>query len=425
MEERNHKHHLGHLANMFPVIHFNTDVVDIPTDAPCISKLDIFLLACSIVMHILDMCFDYNIAVRYCLAGKMTYFAWTMCLIILPSLVNVIVSKRMQRQDKEMNSSTDSLSDNKTTRLLIQSKLCFVIAVVMQLAPVIHYWETLKYALKARKCEKSGDHAGERRYYIKMLKEDQDVALLRVFECFLEAAPQQILQLTLMLKHYHNEVNFEFVHQVGSIVSSLTSMGWAMASYHRSVRLAQQDKSNISIVGTVLQFLWHFCITVARIISLGVIASVWPLYTILGCVLHWISMTIWILIDSNGILEFCRTYSRPPHMQPMFKERIYSILFATVIGIVHTFIFLNTIDGNTFWKHLCFYMLCGLENVAANLLWRYTELSPEVKSAWYFDTFPIICLVSFVLGVAAILVYYTMCHPSKRRHSLNTPLQVA
>lgn len=38
-------------------------------------------------------------------------------------------------------------------------------------------------------------------------------------------------------------------------------MGWAMASYHRSIRLAQQDKSNIGVIGTVLQFLWHFCIT--------------------------------------------------------------------------------------------------------------------------------------------------------------------
>ena len=86
-----------------------------------------------------------------------------------------------------------------------------MIAVFLQLAPVIHYWETLKCALKARKCKKSEDRVNERRYYLRMLQEDQDVALLRVFECFLEAAPQQILQLTLMLKHYHNEINFECI----------------------------------------------------------------------------------------------------------------------------------------------------------------------------------------------------------------------
>lgn len=88
-------------------------------------------------------------------------------------------------------------------------KRYFAIAILLQLAPVMHYYESLKYALKARKCKKSGDCIGERYYYLKMLKEDQDVSLLRVIECFLEAVPQQVLQLTLILKHYHNSNNLE------------------------------------------------------------------------------------------------------------------------------------------------------------------------------------------------------------------------
>lgn len=96
---------------------------------------------------------------------------------------------------------------------MIKNKIYCGIIVILQLAPVLHYWETLIYALRSRKCEKSNDRVGQRRYYLKMLNEDQDVALLRVFECFLEAAPQQILQLSLMLKHYHNEVNYECTYQ--------------------------------------------------------------------------------------------------------------------------------------------------------------------------------------------------------------------
>jgi len=113
--------------------------------------------------------------------------------------------------------TSDISSDYKMTGLLIKSGLYCTIAVFLQLAPVIHYWETLKYALRARKCKKSGDRASERRYYLRMLKEDQDVALLRVFECFLEAAPQQVLQLTLMLKHYHNEINLECTYIIWNI----------------------------------------------------------------------------------------------------------------------------------------------------------------------------------------------------------------
>lgn len=162
-------------------------------------------------------------------------------------------------------------------------------------------------------------------------------------------------------------------------------------------------------------------IVVARILSLSVIASIWPLYTIICCIIHWISMTIWILIDSHGILEFCRTYNRPPHMRPTVKERIYSILFASIIGIVHIFIYLNAVDGNTFWKHLCFYFLCFLENITANLLWQYT-CPPAVRETWYFNVSFITC-TCFFLGIAAMLLYYTVFHPSKRRHISNTPVQ--
>lgn len=293
--------------------------------------------------------------------------------------------------------------------------------VAFQLAPVLRYYQTLKYALRARECEKMEDRNGQRRYYLKMLKEDQDVALLRVFECFLEAAPQQILQLTILLKHYHfSDINFEFIHQVASILSSLGSMGWAMASYHRSIRLAQQDKLNIGVTGTILQFLWHFCTTVSRILSLSVLASIWPIYTGIGCVLHWISMTLWIIIDSRGILEFCRNYDHAPHSSPTIKERAYSVLFSLVIGVVHVFIYLNAVDGSTLLKHVFFYILCFLENAAATSIFWMHASSSEIKDAWYFNVLLILCIIPFLLGTTAMIVYYSVFHPSlKHQNSSN------
>lgn len=163
-------------------------------------------------------------------------------------------------------------------------------------------------------------------------------------------------------------------------------------------------------------------ITVARILSLGVVASIWPLYTVICCLIHWIIMSIWILIESHGILEFCRVYNRPPHMLPTFKERIYSILFATVIGIVHIFIYLNTVDSNTFCKHLWFYMLCFVENIVANLLWGFT-CPPKVREAWYFNVFFITCIVSFFVGITSMIAYYTKFHPSRKQRASSSPLQ--
>lgn len=56
-----------------------------------------------------------------------------------------------------------------------------------------------RYALKSRAAGREGDVVAQRRWFALMLREDSDAALLRAFECFLEAAPQQVLQLSLMI----------------------------------------------------------------------------------------------------------------------------------------------------------------------------------------------------------------------------------
>lgn len=51
------------------------------------------------------------------------------------------------------------------------------------------------------------------------------------------------------------------VHQAASILSSTIGIAWAMASYHKNVRIAFEERKNIGNVGTFLQFVWHISIT--------------------------------------------------------------------------------------------------------------------------------------------------------------------
>lgn len=51
------------------------------------------------------------------------------------------------------------------------------------------------------------------------------------------------------------------VHQSAAIASSTIGIAWAMASYHKNVRIAFENRKNIGNTGTVLQFLWHIMIT--------------------------------------------------------------------------------------------------------------------------------------------------------------------
>lgn len=75
---------------------------------------------------------------------------------------------------------------------------------------MLRYFDALQYAIKSKKAEKTGDQENQRKFYELMVKEDSDVALLRVLECFLEAAPQQILQLTIIFYNHGQEISNTF-----------------------------------------------------------------------------------------------------------------------------------------------------------------------------------------------------------------------
>lgn len=61
------------------------------------------------------------------------------------------------------------------------------------------YYDVLKYALKSRKAANKGNYEDQKKNYALMAKEDSYVSLLRIFECFLESVPQEILQICIVL----------------------------------------------------------------------------------------------------------------------------------------------------------------------------------------------------------------------------------
>lgn len=53
----------------------------------------------------------------------------------------------------------------------------------------------------------------QKKWFDRLVNEDSDVALVRIFECFLEAAPQKILQITIILSGEEDITgnNFEYL----------------------------------------------------------------------------------------------------------------------------------------------------------------------------------------------------------------------
>lgn len=154
---------------------------------------DIAGFVISIISHIADVGFDCSLAYRYYFYNELKYFFTTLAFIIIPAIINTAFSIRMYVLDNENTNRSTTLTKRFTRR-----RVCCIFVLLFQLAPILRYFDALQYAIKSKQAEKTKDVENQRKYYELMVKEDSDVALLRILECFLEAAPQQILQLGII-----------------------------------------------------------------------------------------------------------------------------------------------------------------------------------------------------------------------------------
>lgn len=59
----------------------------------------------------------------------------------------------------------------------------------------------LVYGIKSRVAASTDNESKRTTFYRQMLDEDTNVALLRLFHCFLHCAPQAVVQLVILLQH--------------------------------------------------------------------------------------------------------------------------------------------------------------------------------------------------------------------------------
>ncbi|XP_036898653.1 XK-related protein 6-like [Sturnira hondurensis] len=137
----------------------------------------------------------------------------------------------------------------------------------------------------------------QRRFYWAMMYEYADVNMLRLLETFLESAPQLVLQLCIMIQ----KNSAETLPCVSS-VTSLMSLAWVLASYHKLLRDSRDDKKSMSYRGALIHLFWRLFTISSRVISFALFASIFQLYFGIFVVVHWCAMAFWII---HGGTDFC------------------------------------------------------------------------------------------------------------------------
>ncbi|XP_055914376.1 XK-related protein 4 isoform X1 [Eupeodes corollae] len=357
-----------------PIRQRGATVIDDSDDKFFVQYQEIAWTGVSIIMRTITVIMNINLALSYYQNGKINCFILTTASIVIPTIVTTLIHINMYLQDRDLNKET-----YKVTWITFLGSFLF------------RYWDSLIYAIRCKKAEYRCDMESQKKFYKLKIREESDVAFIRIFDCFLEAAPQKILQITIVLSMPDKISPL----QIAVICGYFGTMAWCLSDYHRCNRYAQIDKHKMETNGFVLQLCWHFCVSVSRILCLSLVASLFPIWTLFGCIMHSIFF---------GILTYL--IDHPQFCAASFGK----FMFCMILGIVYLFTFIMPKDGRTRNKYIIYYTMNSLENIACVAL--FILFSPQnMRSSTLFYPLCILSVAFYYIGILCMVLYYTRFHP--------------
>uniref|UniRef100_A0A8C8ZFD8 XK-related protein n=2 Tax=Lemuridae TaxID=9445 RepID=A0A8C8ZFD8_PROSS len=363
--------------------------------------LDCLWIVLALLVFFGDVGTDLWLALDYYRKGDYTFFGLTLFFVLVPSLLVQSLSFRWFVQDYTGGGlgAVEGLSSRGPPMMGAgygrpatpgAQRLCrlsvWIWQTVIHLLQMGQVWRYIRTMYLGIQSQRRKEH--QRRFYWAMMYEYADVNMLRLLETFLESAPQLVLQLCIMIQ----KNSAETLPCVSS-VTSLMSLAWVLASYHKLLRDSRDDKKSMSYRGALLHLFWRLFTISSRVISFALFASIFQLYFGIFVVVHWCAMAFWII---HGGTDFC-------------MSKWEEILFNMVVGIVYIFCWFNVKEGRTRYRMFAYYTIVLTENAALTLLW-YFYRNPETTDSY---AVPALCCVfiSFVAGIAVMLLYYGVLHP--------------
>uniref|UniRef100_A0A182QTC2 XK-related protein n=1 Tax=Anopheles farauti TaxID=69004 RepID=A0A182QTC2_9DIPT len=346
-----------------------------------VNRCDIALTSISILFRLVSICLTLLLTLEYYRNDRQAYFVLTLVGLLVPALITSMLGLLMYADDTRRK--------RREPQTCCSALLCVVVVPF-----VCRYWHSLRLSYTCYRAKRRQDRVGQKRTYEQLVQEDSDVALLRIFECLLEVTLQKILQLTIVLSG--GPVT---PLQLLSIVSAMGSIAWCMASHYRCVRFARLDKRHIPWSGTIVHIAWQFAVTVARVLAIATVASVFPLYTACACAVHALTMALWVY-----------WYERPCFCGDSVAQRV---LLSCCFGPVFIFNYIPLQEGPTRNRYTLFYVVCFVETVACSVLYALYVTNPTIKRSVLWTS--VLCcfpLVTFVVGICLMVVFYRYCHPN-------------
>uniref|UniRef100_A0A8D0B8W3 XK-related protein n=1 Tax=Salvator merianae TaxID=96440 RepID=A0A8D0B8W3_SALMN len=324
------------------------------------------------VAFLVDFCVDVWTAARYLKAGDYYWGGLVLLFLFLSSVTTQFFSWAWYQSDLE---DVKQELPKRQTLLTLH---------ILQLGYLYRCFHVLKVGFRVCQMEAATDV--QRGYAIFL---SHDVSLLRLFETFMEGAPQLTLVLYIILHTGKAEV-----FQLLGICTSLVCIAWALLDYHQSLRSFLQDKHSLDRLPSFFYFLWNFLLVCPRILCLAVFALLFPSYIFIHFFCIWFAMFLWVSLQGTDFME----------------HDISEWFYRAMVGIILYFCWFNVAEGKTCHRSVIYHTFLFLDNVilATSWLWNNVPFS--------FDFYVVLALVAalpcYMLGIIVRSIYYKCFHPT-------------
>lgn len=325
-----------------------------------LNTFDCICLFVSMGTFLIDLTTDIILVAEYWRRGLLYWCVSTMSLILIPSIIINIFSFRWHILDGTLN------FPHWITHL--------------GLLGIVHRYIIMLRSLYGGKYSNS-PHDSQR-----LFSRQSDIYMLHLFESFLEAAPQIVLQSHLMI--VRNEVTL--ITGV-SAVASVWSMLWASIAYTSGAFTVSRTK--VVQITLVLKCCWHCGMLAARIAAIILFSVIFGLWSFVPFGVHWSAMTLWIISQKTN---FCTT-------------RLEELLYNAVVGLMYCFCYLNLREGQTRYRLITFYSITISQNLASLLLYLFLSDLTARRQTWAIVAY-IFVILGTIIGLSSMLVYYRWFH---------------
>ncbi|XP_013373598.1 PREDICTED: XK-related protein 9 isoform X2 [Chinchilla lanigera] len=222
-----------------------------------------------------------------------------------------------------------------------------------------------------------------------------DLSMLRLFETYLESCPQLIIQLYLLLEH--GQANLS---QYAAIMVSCSAVSWSTVNFQISLRKSLPDKNLLKGFCPIATYLFYkLCTLLSWMLSIVFLLFINVKIALFLLFLLWLAGLVWAFKRQT---QFCNSKS---------MEFLYRI----VVGVILIFTFFNIKGQNTKCPMFCYYIVRALVTLGILIVFWLCPLS--IFNLYYLIAISITVVLSFLLGIIFLTVYYGIFHPNRGKET--------